>query len=233
VPVAARKARAKLEVAKLARKWGRPPAPVEIDGKKIAHTFWGQAWNENLERYSDFANRLPRGRSYVRNGSVVDLEILAGQVKAFVAGSELYTVAIDIARLPAQRWRALVAECAGKIGSLIGLLRGELGDDVLTLLTRKDHGLFPAPREIAMACSCPDFAGMCKHIAATLYGVGARLDTRPELFFLLRQVDQAELIAAAPTLPTTTRGKSRRLDEGKLASVFGIELAPATKPRRR
>ncbi len=234
VPVATRKARGAKEVATISKKLGRAADPVVIAGRHITTTFWGQAWCDNLERYSDFSNRLPRGRTYVRNGSVLDLNIAAGKVEAHVAGSELYTVKIGITRLAPARWKSVIASCSTRIGSLIGLLRGELEGDVLAALTHRETGLFPAPREIDLRCSCPDGAYVCKHIAAVMYGVGARLDLRPELFFLLRQVDQAELIGSAlkadvlgaAFAQTTATGK-RRIASSAVASVFGIELEEA------
>ena len=236
VPVAQRKADGRRKVEKLAKKRGRPAAPVTIDGKQIAASFWGKAWCDNLEAYSDFANRLPRGRTYVRNGSVLDLHISKGKVEAYVAGSELYTVTIDLHRLAAPRWKDIIKACAGRIGSLIGLLRGELSDDVLAVLTDARAGLFPAPREITLRCSCPDGAYMCKHVAAVLYGVGARLDLQPELFFVLRQVDQGELIGSATAGRASRPRKStaKRLAADQLADVFGIDIVdePVT-PRRR
>jgi uncharacterized Zn finger protein len=239
VPVAERRARGERELAKLVKTRGRPAAPVVIEGREIATTFWGKAWCENLAAYSDFASRLPRGRTYVRNGSVLDLHLAPGRVEAHVAGSELYRVEIDVARLPAPRWRALVKECAGQIASLIGLLRGELSPGVLAVLTRPRTGLFPAPAEITMRCSCPDAARLCKHLAAVLYGVGARLDTQPELFFTLRQVDQAELIAGAGAADVLAaagaaggQGKSKRLAGKDLGALFGIELDESPPPRR-
>jgi hypothetical protein len=164
----------------------------------------------------------------VRDGSVVDLAITPGQIRALVAGSELYTVTIGIAPLKRPRWRGVVARCAGRIGSLVALLRGELSDDVLAALVDADHGLFPEPSDITMACSCPDRAVMCKHVAAVLYGVGARLDTQPDLFFALRQVDQAQLLAQA-TAGAIGRGGggAKRISPDRLASVFGIELDDA------
>src|SRR6516165_2714205 len=91
VPVAQRRAQAAREVAKRQKK-GQTVSPVVIEGRAIATTFWGKAWCDNLESYSDFANRLPRGRTYVRNGSVIDLQITPGQIKALVSGSEIYKV---------------------------------------------------------------------------------------------------------------------------------------------
>ncbi len=227
VSVAERRAKAAKEMAKLAKK-GRVVTPVKLDGKKITTTFWGNAWCENLEAYSDFESRLPRGRTYVRNGSVVDLQIQPGLITAIVSGSELYKVKIKIDPLDKKTWSNLKRECGGKIGSLIELLQGRLSQGVMELVTRPGKGLFPKPAEIDMHCSCPDGAYMCKHIAAVLYGVGARLDQHPELLFSLRNVDHTELIDAAGAPTITTRGPSKQtIAPADLADVFGIELEPA------
>lgn len=242
VSVAQRRAKAKRKLAQLAKK-GHVATPVEIAGRAIATTFWGKAWCDHLESYSDFENRLPRGRTYVRNGSVVDLKIERGQVVALVSGSELYEVRIRIDRLARRTWKDVQSRCAGRIGSLVELLQGRLSRDVMQVVTHRDTGLFPKPHEIDMECSCPDWAGMCKHLAATLYGVGARLDHQPELLFTLRQVDHLELIAkvsdVARTSKSADRGKRTTIAAHSLADVFGIELddaaatpAPETKNRR-
>jgi uncharacterized Zn finger protein len=237
VSVAERKALGARELARLLKKSKRTPEPVLLTGgrRHVATTFWGRAWCDNLERYADFANRLPRGRTYVRNGSVLDLAIGKGKVVAYVAGSELYTVEVEIAALAKARWRRVVSRCTGRIGSLVGLLRGELSAEVLNVLCDAKEGLFPEPREISLDCSCPDRAEVCKHVAAVLYGVGARLDDKPELFFVLRQVDQSELISSATTGTVSRRraGQAKRLDATKLADVFGIDLVDESAPRRR
>src|SRR6266567_3969458 len=196
VPVAQRRANARRKLEKLAKK-GQKISPVEINGRTIASTFWGKAWCDNLESYSDFSNRLPRGRTYVRNGSVLDLQIEPGKVTSLVSGSELYRIAITIKPLTAGIWKTVKAKCGQQIGSLVELLQGNLSKSVMEIVTGRESGLFPAPKEIEMACSCPDWAGMCKHVAATLYGVGSRLDYQPELLFKLRGVDHMELIAQA------------------------------------
>jgi len=230
VSVAQRRAKAAREVEKLKKK-GRAVSPVVIEGQKIARTFWGKAWCDNLESYSDFASRLPRGRSYVKNGSVCDLQIEPGRIEALVCGTEVYRISIKIKPLPPETWRAIKSEVAGKIGSLVELLQGKLSQGVMEVVTRRDGGLFPKPREIDMDCSCPDWAGMCKHLAATLYGVGARLDHQPELLFKLRQVDHLELITEAGTAgaaagkKTPTRAKT--IAAADLADVFGIAVEPA------
>ena len=239
VPVAKRRANAARKVKQLAKK-GKKIEPVEITGRKIARTFWGEAWCNHLERFSDFANRLPRGRTYVRNGSVCHLGISEGRIEAIVSGSELYNVSIEIQPLSANKWKRLRDQCTGKIGSLLELLQGRFSNQVMEIVTHRDHGLFPKPGEISMSCSCPDWADLCKHLAAVLYGVGARLDQQPELLFRLRGVDQEELIAADLDLTSATRGsgKRRRLETDNLSGLFGVEIdeapeAPPEPPKRR
>jgi uncharacterized Zn finger protein len=244
VSVAERQRKAQREMANLAKK-GKTIEPVKIQGTKIATTYWGKAWCTNLESYSDYSNRLPRGRSYVRNGSVVHLEIRAGVIEAKVCGSELYDVSIKISRAQKAKWEGLCRECVGGIGSVMELLQGRFSDQVMQVLVRKDLGLFPSPKEIEMECSCPDWAGMCKHIAAVLYGVGARLEQKPELLFTLRSVDPEDLItqaASAKGLSGKGQGANApELAESELSSVFGIELdtqvqraekSPKSKPAK-
>ena len=229
VPVARRRANAAREMAKLAKK-GQTISPVRIEGRKIARTFWGQAWCDHLESHSDFANRLPRGRTYVRNGSVVDLQICPGKVTARVSGSELYAIEIKIKPLSKPRWQSISSQCAGKIASVLELLQGRLSTGVMEIITHRQSGLFPKPDEITLDCSCPDWADMCKHVAAALYGVGARLDEKPELLFVLRQVDHLELIeqaAAGQALTPAATAGQKIIAEADLAEVFGIELDPA------
>lgn len=230
MPVARRRANAARELARLTRKTGRQVAPVILEGRTIASTFWGKAWCGNLEAYSDYANRLPRGRAYVRNGSVVDLQISAGKVVARVSGSQLYTIEIKVKPLPASRWKTIQSECAGQIDSLIELLQGKLSSAVMRVVTQPERGLFPAPKEIELDCSCPDWADLCKHVAASLYGVGARLDQNPALLFLLRGVDPADLInkaSATEVVRQTAVPQGAAMSEAEVADVFGIELAPA------
>jgi uncharacterized Zn finger protein len=229
VSVAERRRRAAKKMDAL-RKKGVAVQPIQIEGRKIAQTFWGEAWCRHLESFSDYANRLPRGRTYVRNGSVCHLAIEKGQIEAKVSGSELYTVQIAIKTLPAKKWSDVKRRCTGQIGSLIELLQGNLSGQIMEVVTDRQTGLFPLPGEISLKCSCPDWATMCKHVAAVLYGVGARLDHKPELLFALRGVDHEELIAAdaeAAVSAATTGGKSKRLAEGELSDVFGIELEAA------
>ena len=227
VPVAARRKQTERMVARLQKK-GRRLAPVSASRGAIAKSFWGKAWCKNLERYSDYSNRLPRGRTYLRNGSVIDLQIGAGEVSAQVMGSSLYQISVLITEVAVTHWKGIARDCARSIDSLVELLQGQLSTAVMERITRPGTGLFPSPKEISFSCSCPDSAAMCKHVAATLYGIGARLDAEPELLFGLRKVDAKELIAragdgAAPVHKAPAPG--RILDSSKLADVFGFDLA--------
>ena len=226
VPVAERRRRAMRKMQAL-RKKGVDIQPVNIEGRQIAKTFWGEAWCDHLESFSDFENRLPRGRTYVRNGSVCHLAIRKGTIEAKVSGSEIYSLRIRIKTLPTKKWNAVKRRCAGQISSLLELLRGDLSDSVMGVVTDRQNGLFPLPGEISFDCDCPDWAVMCKHVAAVLYGVGARLDEKPELLFTLRGVNHDELIdtdAEMAVSAVTARGKSKRLASGDLSDVFGIDI---------
>ncbi len=230
VPVAERRKKAEKAAAK-ARKAGLDFSPIEAFRGAIAKTFWGQAWCDNLEAYSDYANRLPRGRTYVRNGSVVDFAIKAGEVQAQVMGSSLYKVSVKVAAVPPQHWHAIGTDCAGSIDTLVDLLQGKLSSAVMQRICMPHSGLFPTPKEMSFNCSCPDGAYMCKHIAAVLYGVGARLDKQPELLFRLRQVDAQDLVSQAGAgLPKPGPKSERVLDDALLADVFGIEMDETPLP---
>jgi uncharacterized Zn finger protein len=226
VPAAARRQMADRTVAKLQKK-GQSLSPVAVSRGAIAKSFWGKAWCRNLERYSDYSNRLPRGRTYLRNGSVIDLKIGPGEVSAQVMGSSLYRITINIREVAGAHWQAIARDCARSIDTLVELLQGQLSTSVMERIARPGTGLFPSPTEISFSCSCPDSAAMCKHVAATLYGIGARLDSAPELLFGLRKVDAKELIARAGEGGTPVQkvpGAGRILDSSKLTDVFGIDF---------
>ena len=229
VSVAQRRAKAAKEAQKMAKK-GAPLSPVEIEGRNIATTFWGKSWCKHLESFSDYSNRLPRGRTYVRNGSVIDLQIEPAKITAQVMGSELYRQTVTISPIAGGRWKSIKDACSGRIDSLVELLQGRLSDSVMTVITDRDGGLFPLPAEIKMNCSCPDWAGLCKHLAAVLYGVGARLDSQPELLFTLRRADHTELITEAVSSQTISTTGAADLDAGSLSDVFGIDLDMAGAP---
>lgn len=221
------KKRLQREIAKRIKRGEKFEALAAPAGqKKLCTTFWGQAWNKNLESYQVYESRLPRGRSYLRQGKVYNLQIEPGKLSAVVAGSELYDTSVHIKPLPRQQWKRIVAQGSGEVGSMLDLLAGRLGDGLMRLLTDPERGLFPEPKEIRFDCSCPDHADMCKHVSAVLYGVGVLLDTRPELLFTLRGVDQAELLADASGAAITdiSAAGTGDLAEADLSALFGIDL---------
>ncbi|MCF8568477.1 SWIM zinc finger family protein [Alicyclobacillus tolerans] len=229
--VAEKRGKAKRAIEKLKKK-NPDIAPIVIEGRTLARTWWGKAWNANLERYSDYTNRIVRGRSYVRHGAVLDLKITSGKVVALVQGSRSTPYKVDIAIQPLDRtaWESITKSCEGKIDSLQELLEGKFPKALSELFTEKGKGLFPTPKQISLNCSCPDYANMCKHVAAVLYGVGARLDEIPALFFVLRDVNVDELVSKAivekseALLKQSGRKSSRVLENDDISAMFGIEI---------
>ncbi len=225
VSVDEKKAKARKALAKL-KKSGFDAQPIEEFRGKIATTFWGKSWCENLDSYADYENRVGRGRSYIRNGFICHLGIEKGKILGKVCGTSLYTVEIDIQTLAKQRWQEVCERCAGQIGSLMELLQGKFSKEVMKIVCDKQNGLFPAPREIKFRCSCPDWASMCKHVAAVLYGIGRRLDTEPDLLFTLRGVDPSDLLAQNLSVVTES-DTGEALDVENVGELFGIDLAEA------
>lgn len=223
VPVAERRRRALIKMNKLIQE-GQKIHPVKIEGKTIARSFWGKAWCSHLEKFSDYENRLPRGRTYARNGSVCHLEISKGTIKAIVSGSELYKLEIKIAPLKDSKWKAIKKRCAGKISSMLELLKGKFSDNVMEIVTDRNKGLFPSPKEIELKCNCPDWAVMCKHVAAAMYGVGNRLDLQPELLFTLRGVDHNQLISVDSQISVASDSSSQKLQSNDVADIFDIDI---------
>ncbi|MDR1856998.1 MAG: SWIM zinc finger family protein [Desulfovibrio sp.] len=226
VSVAEKRARAEAELKKL-RKVRKDIKPVTIEGRTIASTFWGKGWCKQMESLSDFENRLPRGRSYVRNNTVLHLDIREGEVDALVMGTELYKINVSVAPLLPDKWTAIKKACSGKIGSMIDLLQGKLSSEVMNVVCDQNKGMFPVAGEMAFECSCPDWASLCKHIAAVFYAIGNRLDHQPELLFLLRHVDPGELFTVDLNLPDAGTQLQLDVDGGDL---FGIDLVTEPAP---
>lgn len=232
VPVAQKQAKAEKKIKQL-RKKNPDIAPVVITGKTLANTWWGKEWNSNLERYADFSNRVGRGRSYVRHGAVLDLKIEPGRVRALVQGSASrpYEVTVDIDKIPNRDWSDIKQACRGNMDNMQHLIAGRFPKKLADIFTCKGKGLFPTPDEIKFSCSCPDWAYMCKHVAAVLYGIGARLDTDPTLFFTLRRANINELISETiqeskqEILLKSNKKTSRVIeDEDSLSELFGVNL---------
>jgi uncharacterized Zn finger protein len=226
ISIEERRRKAEREAARL-----ESASPVIIKGSQIATTFWGKSWCRNLERYSDYANRLPRGRTYLRSGCVVDLQISPQMVDSLVSGTRLYTVEVKVSAISKPRWKAVCHDCAGAIDSLVALLEGRFSKVTMERLCQQKTGLFPTPAEIKFDCSCPDSARMCKHVAAVLYGIGARLDEKPELLFTLRDVDKQDLITNASQRLTKSK-TAKYLETDDLSELFGIDIAAPKRKRR-
>ena len=231
VSVAEKKAKAAKKLKELSKKKTNMK-PVALKGSALAHTWWGKAWNRNLEQYADYSNRIGRGRSYVRHGAVLDLQIEQGEVIALVQGSgrNPYSVSVKIRTLKKETWQRMKTACEGTLESFQELLAGNFPKALGEIFICKDSGMFPAPIEIKFDCSCPDWADMCKHVAAVLYGVGVRLDEDPKLFFRLRDAGIDELIKQAVAgkveklLEKAGRKSGRIIEDKDIASVFGIDM---------
>ncbi|MBW2450067.1 MAG: hypothetical protein JRE92_06565 [Deltaproteobacteria bacterium] len=231
VSVAEKRAKAARKLKQL-RKKNPAIQPIVLEGSTIAKTWWGKSWNLNLERYADYSNRIGRGRSYVRHGAVLDLQISAGQVNSLVQGSRSkpYAVTIKIKAITKKIWKNMKAACAGKLDSLPELLSGKFPKALGEVFTAQGRGLFPSPQEIGFDCSCPDWADMCKHVAATLYGIGTRLDDDAGLFFKLRKVKIDDLIQQTlkdqsyKLLEKAEKMGPGKIAESDLSGMFGIDM---------
>lgn len=221
--VANRQRDAEKTIVKL-QKQGQKVSPVRVEGIKIASSFWGRAWCDHLESFSDYQSRLPRGRSYVRHGAVIHLEVSNREISALVQGSALYNVSVKIKAVKDETWQAILKKCSGEVSSLIEILQGKFSSAVMGIIIDKRTGLFPLSEEIEFKCSCYDWANMCKHVAAVLYGIGARLDLEPELIFMLRDVDHMELLDITVTGVATSPSKSKIIENQDLSALFGIDI---------
>lgn len=217
------------QTARKAAKKGQALHPVVLSGRTIAKSWWGKAWCANLERYADFETRLPRGQRYVRSGAVVDLQIQKGKIQARVQGTRKtpYKVEIRISPLSQQRCDEIMDRCSTRVDSLENLLSGSFPESMKDIFLG-EGGLFPAPKEISFNCSCPDWAVMCKHVAAALYGVGARLDEDPTLFFSLRGIDTGRFVDVVianrieTMLANVDKPSDRIIRDSELTELFGV-----------
>ena len=212
-----------------AEKKGAVLEPVVIRGRRIANSWWGQAWCDNLERYADFESRLGRGKRYVKTGAVIDLKIGKGRIQARVQGSRKtpYKIDIRISPLSEECCQEILRKCGQRVENLEKLLAGDFPAEMKELFTEQG-GLFPSPREISFSCSCPDWALMCKHVAAALYGIGARLDEDPSLFFELRGIEVGRFIDVAIAnkvevmLKNVGNKSARIIRDEEILELFGV-----------
>lgn len=229
ITVAEKKAKAERSLKKL-QKSHPDIKPVILEGRTLAKSWWGKAWNLNLESYADYRNRIDRGKSYLRCNAVLDLRISPGTVVAKVQGSRAkpYDTVIRIDTLGTIKWREISELCNHRIDTLEQLIEGKFPKELEILFTDKWYSMFPSPKEIHFDCSCPDYASMCKHVAAVLYGIGARLDENPLLFFELRDIDGQELIRKSmeqrieSMLKNAGRKSKRGIAAKDIPGIFGL-----------
>lgn len=222
------KERASSSITKAGKK-GKNYEPVQVSGRKICQHWWGQAWCENLEQYADYASRIDRGKRYVRSGAVVDLQIQNGKIEAKVQGSQRapYKVEIMISPLSKERCQEIEEKCGKRIANMESLIQGDFPDEMKELFIG-EKGLFPTPREIYFHCSCPDWAVMCKHVAAAMYGIGVKVDQNPFYFFRLRGIDVESFIRVAVAnkvesmLANAELPSKRILETEDVTDLFGV-----------
>lgn len=197
--------------------------------KNICNSWWGNAWCKNLERYADCNNRIDRGKSYLKNNMVIDLKINGGEIYAKVQGSRKtpYTVKITIDPIDEKKRLRIEEQATGKIQNLEALINGTFPEELKDIFFQND-GLFPSLKEIHFNCSCPDFARMCKHVSAALFGVGIRLDKNPIYFFQMRGINIDDFVNKAvfgkvnKMLENTDVITTRIIQESDITKLFGI-----------
>lgn len=158
------------------------------------NTWWGEQWLNALT-HIDYDNRLPRGRTYANKGAVKDLKLSGGALHAKVQGSRPrpYQVSIQVPSLTEKNVENLLDALVSDPGVIARLLNGELDPSVLTHAQYLGIAIFPSKwKDLAMQCSCPDWAVPCKHLAAAIYLMSREIDSNPFLVFSLRSVDLAQ-----------------------------------------
>ena len=200
-----------------------------VSRRDVCTSWWGKAWCANLEQYADFESRLGRGKRYMKSGTVIDLKIRKGRIEARVQGTRKtpYKVEIRISPLSEEKCDALIEKCGRRINNMECLIKGEFPSELKELFT-SENGFFPSPKEISFSCSCPDWALMCKHVAAAMYGIGVRLDENPFYFFELRGIDVDRFINVAleskveSMLKNADKRTERMIDNADLTALFGV-----------
>ncbi|TDD18652.1 hypothetical protein E1218_25585, partial [Kribbella turkmenica] len=186
---------------------GLPAAKGPGSRRPFGATWWGRAWLEALEQRARLdPNRLSRGRSYARRGSVLDLTVSPGEVEAFVQGSRVtpYQVTVRIRAFTTAEWDAVLDVVSAQIGRVAALLDGELPPEVVDDVHAAGLDLLPGAGEVLTNCSCPDFAVPCKHSAAVCYLIADALDDDPFALLLLRGRPRDDLLTALRSRRSTT-----------------------------
>ncbi len=200
-------------------------------------TWWGQRWIDALEALGAvYANRLPRGRTYARKGTVQDLAIDAGAVTARVQGSRArpYRVQLQLPVFDDPTWEAITTALASRVRLSAELLDATMPEDIDEVLAECGVSLFPSARELTTRCSCPDVANPCKHVAAVHYVLAQTFDADPFLLMTLRGRDRDTLLGglraqrAGTTLPEHSDDTSE--DPVRVDALDARQLFRATGP---
>ncbi len=224
VSVAEKEATARKVIESLKKK-GIDAQPVLPFKGRIASSFWGKCWCDCMESYADYENRLDRGKSYLRHGTVCHLVIDRGKVNAVVSGSSPYNVSVVIDEIEQSRINKLEKLVKGKVSSQLDLLLGKFPKEIQEVIGAPYTGIIPFPKEIKFTCSCPDIASMCKHVAAVLYAIGRRIDSEPGLLFTLRGLPPDVLCSMAADVNLEADGGEEALTENMdLGNLLGIDL---------
>jgi len=206
---------------------GLPAAKGTGSRRPFGATWWGRAWLEALEHRARLdPNRLARGRSYARRGSVLELTVSPGEVEAVVQGSRVtpYQVTVRIRAFTTAEWDAVLDVVSAQIGRVAALLDGELPPEVVDDVHAAGLGLLPGAGEVLTNCSCPDFAVPCKHSAAVCYLVADALDDDPFSLLLLRGRRRDELLSAL---------RSRRSTPGAATGTSPRQPPPPGIPAKK
>ena len=178
---------------------------------QYGRTWWGAQWLQALTQI-DFDNRLPRGRTYANRGAVRNLVVDGGRISAKVQGSRPrpYEVEVVVPPVPPADAARLIDSLTADPGLIARLLNRELDPAVLDEAQRLKIAVFPSRwSDLAMKCSCPDWAVPCKHLAAVIYLLSQEIDGNPFLVFSLRALD----------LPALLRERGLRIDDNAAAEL--------------
>lgn len=233
ISISDQKAMALKSKKRLEKNLNRSLEPIILASTKLATSWWGKMWNTNLERYAEYSNRIGRGKTYVKNELVIDLQIEESKVFAYVQGKrrDPYQIAIYIDPTKPGLIEQIKEKCQGKLDTVEELLEGKFSKEISSIFMIQGAGLFPEPKEIKFRCSCPDYTSCCKHVSAVLYGIGSKLDVNPLLFFTLRGINLDDFlkdVIISKTENILDKGikcKSKRIiDNANIEDLFDIDL---------
>lgn len=191
-------------------------------------TAWGQRFLQALEQGLE-PKRLARGRQYSASHRVPDWAWTGGHLRfsgknrgtAYYGMNEpiRFEGHIEISPLPGCLWQAVIPELGNQAGFIARLLLNEIPDSLESHLQARGHSLIPGRygEDLQATCSCPETESPCRHVAAVLVALAARIDQTPLLLFELRGLNRATLAA--------------RLEDTVLGGIVATALSdPSVEP---